>query len=640
MIQRKQTHKVKTSNEDVIDTDGNITVPDADTAVDVTFRVTRAADGATADRMITVMVPAEETVADRILECDDPAVTYSTEIATATSGVRNQWFYSANSSDQGGKSMAYNYQGGDAPSFEVTFEGEKIVMLSRSQNDQSDIAVTIRDADENVVAEGTAQCYINSSTGQYQVHVYESPELEPGTYTLTGVSQPTRNGEYTVVGGFIVSGRTGEGADVDRTALNDKIEEAASAYIDSGRVDQLAYEYKRQFMDAYNNMLLARDNSAASQEEVDQAVAAMDEVIARLTDKTSLAETFDAAREKLDLLDRGDYEPDAVEAVENAMEEAQKVLDDQNAFLPDIQTALKKLSDALTALDGAKKDWTTLESLVEDGTNTVIPAIEAGEYESGDTADAYIAAYEQAKAVLEDESARASATQEEIDGLAKALSDARAALKPVENPDPEEPVSKKTLEYFLNRAKEHLENGDVDNCVESVRKLFEEAVAGGDAVMADGDAMQDDADAAWDALVTAMDNLRLRADKEALQNLLDSLGTLDLSLYTEESVQVYTAALVKANEVLADTSLSVDDQDEVDAAVKALADAKEQLALKETAGKDNGEGSGTDGQDLGSENRGADKAAKTGDTAPVAAAGVMILLSAAVLAIVRKRVKR
>ena len=697
---------VKTSNEDVIDTDGNITAPDADTAVDVTFRVTRTADGATADRMITVTVPAEEPVADRILECDDPAVIYSTEIATATSGVRNQWFYSANSSDQGGKSMAYNYQGGDAPSFEVTFEGEKIVILSRSKNDQSDIAVTIRDADENVVAEGTAQCYINSSAGKYQVQVYESPELEPGTYTLTGVSQPTRNGEYTVVDGFIVSGRTGEGSDVDRTALNGKIEEAASAYIDNGRVDQLAYEYKRQFMDAYNNMLLARDNSAASQEEVDQAVAVMDEVIARLTDKTSLSETFDAAREKLDLLDRGDYEPDAVKAVENAMEEAQKVLDDQAAFLPDIQTALKKLSDALTALDGAKKDWTTLESLVEDGTNTVIPAIEAGEYESGDTADAYIAAYEQAKAVLEDESARASATQEEIDELAKVLSDARAALKPVENPEPEEPVSKKTLEYFLNRAKERLENGDVDNCVESVQKLFEEAVAEGDAVMADedatreevmnaslklmkaihaldltaadktdlqmalelaemidlakyveagqaeylaakdaaetvmadGDAMQADVDAAWDALVTAMENLRLKADKEALQDLLDSLGTLDLSLYTEESVQVYTAALAKANAVLADTALSVDDQDEVDAAVKALADAKEQLVLKDTAGKDNDEGSSTDSQDLSGENQGADKAAKTGDTAPVAAAGLMAALSAgAVLLVMRKR---
>ena len=37
--------------------------------------------------------------------------------------------------------------------------------------------------------------------------------------------------------------------------------------------------------------------------------------------------------------------------------------------------------------------------------------------------------------------------------------------------------------------------------------------------LADGDAMQADVDAAWDALVTAMENLRLKADKEALQDL-------------------------------------------------------------------------------------------------------------------------
>ena len=35
-----------------------------------------------------------------------------------------------------------------------------------------------------------------------------------------------------------------------------------------------------------------------------------------------------------------------------------------------------------------------------------------------------------------------------------------------------EPVSKNTLEYFLNSAKEYVANGDVDSCVESVRKLF------------------------------------------------------------------------------------------------------------------------------------------------------------------------
>ncbi len=570
---------VETSREDVIDPEGNITAPAEDTAVDVTFRVTDMESGETAERVITVTVPAEEEAEDRILECDDAAVTYSTEIASATTGVKNQWFYSANSSDQGGKTMAYNYQGGDAPWFKVTFQGERITILSRSKNDQSDIAVTISDADGNTVAEGTARCYIDSSAGKYQVHVYESPRLEPGTYTLTGVSQPTRNGEYTVVDGFIVSGETGEGADVDRTALNGKIGEAAS-YIESGRVDRLSYEYKRQFMDAYNNMLIVRDDSSTSQDQVDQAAADMGEVIARLTDKTPLAEIYDAAREKLDLLDRGDYEPDAVENVEKAMENAQEVLDDTDAFLPDIQEAVKELSDALTALDSAKKDWTTLESLVKDGTDHVIPAIEAGGYEEGAAADAYVEAYGQAKKMLDDESERAAATQEEIDKMVSDLSDARAEL--------------------------------------------------------------------------------------------------DLSGYTEESVSVFRAAFAAANAVLTDEALSVDDQAEVDEAVNALQAAydgleKVQAGEPEDPGADSGNQGGTAGDDgndgTGSQNGGAasgqngqnsgaasgqngqnspnsqdgntgsgtEKAAKTGDSAPVAAAGMLLILSAGAGIVLGKR---
>ena len=734
---------VETSREDVIDTEGNITVPAEDTDVDVTFRVTDMESGETAERVITVTVPAEEETEDRMLECDDAAVTYSTEIASATTGVKDQWFYSANSSDQGGKTMAYNYQGGDAPWFKVTFQGEKITILSRSKNDQSDIAVTIRDTDGNTVAEGTARCYIDSSAGKYQVHVYESPQLEPGTYTLTGVSQPSRTGEYTVVDGFIISGETGEGADVDRAALNAKIGEAA-AYIESGKVDRLSYEYKRQFMDAYNNMLIVRDDSSAPQDQVDQAAEDMGEVITRLTDKTPLAEIYDAAREKLDLLDRGDYEPDAVENVEKAMEKAQEVLDDTDAFLPDIQEAVKELSDALTALDSAKKDWTTLENLVKDGTDHVIPAIEAGGYEAGAAADAYVEAYGKAKKMLDDESARAAATQEEIDKMVSEISSARAELKPVEQP--EEQVSKNTLEYFLNEAKGYAEDGTVAGCVESVQKLFEEAIAEGDAVMADesasreevlnaaaklmfaihalemkagdktdlemaaelgdmidltqyveagqaeftealakakevladGDAFQDEIDSAWDALVAAMENLRLKADKSVLEDLISQTAELDLSGYTEESVSVFRAAFATANAVLTDEALSVDDQAEVDQAAQALQAAydgleKVQAGEPEDPGTDSGNQGGTAGDDgnggTGSQSGGAasgqngqnsgaasgqngqnspnsqdgntgsgtEKAAKTGDSAPVAAAGMLLILSAGAGIVLGKR---
>ena len=298
--------------------------------------------------------------------------------------------------------------------------------------------------------------------------------------------------------------------------------------------------------------------------------------------------------------------------------------------------------------------------------------------------------------------------------------------------EPSEPVSKKTLEYFLNRAKALVEDGSVDDCVESIQKLFEEAIAEGEAVMADenatreevtnateklmlavqaldlkagdktdlemaaelgdmidltqyveegqaeftealvkakevladGDAFQEDVDSAWNALVDAISNLRLKADKSVLEDLISQAGNLDLTGYTEESVSVFRAALAAANGILADETLSENDQAKVDEAVAALQAAYDGLEKAQggepenpgggdqeklqnpdgdngnqggTSGG-NGSGSGTDNGNQNSTAAGTGKAAKTGDAAPIAAAGMMLVISAgAVLAAMRKR---
>ena len=310
-------------------------------------------------------------------------------------------------------------------------------------------------------------------------------------------------------------------------------------------------------------------------------------------------------------------------------------------------------------------------------------------------------------------------------------------LQTPQTPEEPEEVSKATLEYFLNSAKAHVENGDVDNCVESVQKLFEEAIAEGEAVMADenatrdevmnatlklvkaihaldmkaadktdlemavelggmidlskyveagqkeftdalaaakevladGDALQGDVDTAWDALVTAMENLRLKADKDALEDLLDEVSGLDLSQYTEESVAAFRTALASAQAVFADETLSEADQQKVDDAVAALKEAKDGLVAKadgsgdgnqdgntdngnnnngtsgndgNTSGTDNGGNTGNADQNSGNSNSGnsANKAAKTGDAAPIAGLMMLVLVSgAAVLAVSRRRAK-
>ena len=95
--------------------------------------------------------------------------------------------------------------------------------------------------------------------------------------------------------------------------------------------------------------------------------------------------------------------------------------------------------------------------------------------------------------------------------------------------------------------------------------------------------MQADIDSAWQALTDAIVNLRLKADKSALEDLLNSVAGLDLSQYTDESVQVFRTALAAANAVMENITLTRDDQQTVDDAVQVLASAKDALVLKADA---------------------------------------------------------
>ena len=284
----------------------------------------------------------------------------------------------------------------------------------------------------------------------------------------------------------------------------------------------------------------------------------------------------------------------------------------------------------------------------------------------------------------------------------------------------QEKPSKATLEKLLNKAKEHKANGDVDDCVESVKKLFDEAIAEGEAVMADenatyeqiqkttfklmkaiqslgmkaanktdlqmaieladgidlskyveagqvefkdalakakevyayGDAFQKDVDAAWNTLVDALSNLRLKADKSTLDDLLNSIKDLDLSKYTDESVAVFKKALAKAQDVMADETLSEDNQAVVDDTVKLLADAKEQLVVKDDSDKNNGSedqnsnGNNGDGQtpDNGNgnstpDNKDKTNAPKTGDMAMPIGIFIFVVLAGGIVVISFKKNK-
>lgn len=117
------------------------------------------------------------------------------------------------------------------------------------------------------------------------------------------------------------------------------------------------------------------------------------------------------------------------------------------------------------------------------------------------------------------------------------------------------------------------------------------------------------------------------ADKSALEELVKQAEAIDLNLYTEESAVVFTDALKAAKTVLADESLSEDDQAQVDQAASELKEAMESLVLKEDTGTSDGDDSSDDTSkpDDGEEQK---PSPETGDQT-----GVLLMLAVAAMAV-------
>ena len=163
--------------------------------------------------------------------------------------------------------------------------------------------------------------------------------------------------------------------------------------------------------------------------------------------------------------------------------------------------------------------------------------------------------------------------------------------------------------------------------METGKQEFTDALADARTVYEDELAMADEVEQAWTRLLKAAADLRLYADKDALEDLISEAEAIDLTAYTEESARAFTEALVSAKEVLADETLSEDDQSIVDEAAEALEAASGELVAKADAEDpsgttaDPGQSSGEDGQNTADGQKTADKTAGTGSGSQTAVSG-------------------
>ena len=178
-----------------------------------------------------------------------------------------------------------------------------------------------------------------------------------------------------------------------------------------------------------------------------------------------------------------------------------------------------------------------------------------------DTAKAaFETALANAKTVLDKE----NATQDEIDAAWDALLEGIWGLGLTQG-------DKTMLEQLIAKAESMIP--DQDKYVQDNWQTLVDALAAAKEVDADGDAMDEDIQPVADALFNAILAQRFKADKSILEDLINQAEGMDLTGYTAESVATFRTALANAQAVMANESLSEDDQATVDAAVAALSDA-------------------------------------------------------------------
>ena len=139
---------------------------------------------------------------------------------------------------------------------------------------------------------------------------------------------------------------------------------------------------------------------------------------------------------------------------------------------------------------------------------------------------------------------------------------------------------KTMLELLIARADTMMDNAD--KYVEANWKQLVDALEAAKLVQGDDDALQGDVDKVAEDLLNAILAQRFKADKAILEDLIDKAEGMDLAGYTAECVATFRTALAQAQAVLADETLTEDDQATVDAAVEQLTQAMNGLTAEGT----------------------------------------------------------
>lgn len=336
------------------------------------------------------------------------------------------------------------------------------------------------------------------------------------------------------------------------TTLSDLLTEA-------GAMDLAGKDFEKaaEFVDAY---LAVRELYASGLEDTEgkadalrAAMAALNGSVVKKADKTLLEMAIDyaEARKAENALEH--LNGLVVTRFENALAAAKAVYADEGASQKEIDEAWMELSYAIHML-GFTADKSSLEQLVAEA-----DALNPDAYADGEAKDAFLAALEAARAVLDSQTALDESIQSAYDALAAAMEGLQA-----------KDIDTRMLAWLVSEVKD----ADLDAYCnpESEKKAFSDALSHALEVLA-APVSQEAVDEAALSLSDAWLQLRLKPSEDmlkALQSFTEELAAINRSEYKAEALHTLDALGRKAKALLADPHASRDEVqavlDEIEAA--------------------------------------------------------------------------
>lgn len=296
----------------------------------------------------------------------------------------------------------------------------------------------------------------------------------------------------------------------------------------------------------------------------------LDIVLKRTADEADLTEleaVLKTARDKLAEVNA--YTPVSRGKLETAVNAAQEVYDKAGVTQDEVNTAKANVEAKIAALV-RKADKTALSNAIN---LAIVKTTQEDKY-TAESRDALKKVIAVAAAVVNDE----NATQEMVDAQTAAVKAAEAKLVAIKVP-----VNKSGLETLVYQAKETVKETETYT-VESLQAL-QAAIDAAQDVLDDENATQETVDAQTSAINAAMDALVKKpvVDKTELKKAVDAAKEFASSeenkeKYTEDSWKTLEDAMKAAQDVLDKPEAT---QKEVDDALTALTEAKENLKTKE-----------------------------------------------------------